>query len=129
MNVRPCLSCQPGFGFQQQLVPGMLVSMVQQGPQGPHPGGRRANGVPMQQGPQPVPVMQQPMLPRGRGYRYPPVCSTPDVSLQGMAGSMIHVPYEMGGVPLREAGISQPIPIGALESLNINEYKNKVVIC
>ncbi|XP_075520983.1 polyadenylate-binding protein 2-like [Primulina tabacum] len=121
---------QPGFGYQQQLVPGMrpggplmpnmFVSMVQQGPQGPRPGGRRSNGVPMQQGPQPVPVMQQPMLPRGRGYRYPPVRSIPDVSLQGMAGSMIPVPYEMGGMPLREAGISQPIPIGALASALAN---------
>lgn len=71
MYVVPCLSSQPGFGYQQQLVPGMrpggplmpnmFVPMVQQGPQGPRPGGRRANGVPMQQGPHPVPVMQQPV--------------------------------------------------------------------
>lgn len=61
---------QPGFGYQQQLVPGMrpggppmmpnmFMPMVQPGQQGPRPGGRRPNAMPMQQGPQPVPVMQQ----------------------------------------------------------------------
>lgn len=41
------------------LMPNMFMPMVQQGQQGPRPGGRRGNPVPMQQGPQPVPVMQQ----------------------------------------------------------------------
>lgn len=60
---------QPGFGYQQQLVPGMrpagplmpnmFVPMVQQGQQGPRHGARRGNAGPMQQGPQPVPIMQQ----------------------------------------------------------------------
>jgi hypothetical protein len=60
-------SCQPGFGYQQQLVPGMrpggapmanfFVPMVQQGQQGQRPGGRRAGAV--QQTQQPVPLMQQ----------------------------------------------------------------------
>lgn len=59
--------CQPGFGYQQQLVPGMrpggapmpnfFVPMVQQGQQGQRPGGRRAGAV--QQAQQPVPLMQQ----------------------------------------------------------------------
>ncbi|KAK4491119.1 hypothetical protein RD792_001843 [Penstemon davidsonii] len=122
---------QPGFGYQQQLVPGMrpggslmpnmFVPMVQQGQQGPRPGGRRSNAVPMQQqGPQPVPVMHQQMFPRGRGYRYPPGRGMPDVSLQGVAGGMLPVPYEMGGLPLRDAGISQPIPIRALASALAN---------
>lgn len=58
---------QPGFGYQQQLVPGMrpgggpmpnfFMPMVQQGQQGQRPGGRRAGGV--QQNQQPVPMMQQ----------------------------------------------------------------------
>ncbi|CAL5377401.1 unnamed protein product [Camellia sinensis] len=57
---------RPDFGYQQQLVPGMrpgggpipnfFVPMVQQGQR---PGGRRAGGVPGQQGQQPVPLMQQ----------------------------------------------------------------------
>lgn len=56
---------QPGFGYQQQLVPGMrpgaapvpnfFVPMVQQGQQGQRPGGRRA----VQQSQQPVPMMPQ----------------------------------------------------------------------
>lgn len=59
--------CQPGFGYQQQLMPGMrpggapvpnfFVPMVQQGQQGQRPGGRRAGGV--QQSQQPVPLMPQ----------------------------------------------------------------------
>ncbi|KAL7125278.1 hypothetical protein ABFS83_14G107000 [Erythranthe nasuta] len=119
---------QPGFGYQQQLIPGMrpagqfmpnmFMPMVQQGQQGPRPGGRRPNSVQMQQGPQPLPVMQQQMGPRGRGgYRYPPGRGMPDVSLQG---GMLSVPYEMGGLPLRDARISQPIPIGALASALAN---------
>nr|GEY75298.1 polyadenylate-binding protein 2-like [Tanacetum cinerariifolium] len=59
---------QPGFGYQQQLVPGMrpggapmpnfFMPMVQQGQQGQRPGGRRAAG-PGQQNQPPVPLMQQ----------------------------------------------------------------------
>ncbi|KAK1582398.1 hypothetical protein Q3G72_014573 [Acer saccharum] len=65
---------QAGFGYQQQLVPGMrpggdpmpnfFVPMVQQG--------QRPGAGPVQQSQQPVPLMQQQMLPRGRVYRYPP---------------------------------------------------------
>ncbi|XP_075501738.1 polyadenylate-binding protein 2-like [Primulina tabacum] len=119
---------QHGFGYQQQLLPGMrpgaplmpnmFVPMVQQGHQGPRPGGRRVNAVPMQQGPQPV--MQQQMLPRGRGFRYPLGRGMPDVSMQGIPGNMLPVPYEMSGLPLHNAGISQPIPIGALASALAN---------
>ncbi|KAL3651754.1 poly(A) binding protein Pab2 [Castilleja foliolosa] len=126
---------QHGFGYQQQLVPGMrpggplmpnmFMPMVQQGQLGPRPGGRRSNAVPMQQGPQPVPLMQQQMVPRGRGYRYPPGRGIPDVSFQGVPGGMISAPYEMGGLPLRDAGISQPIPIGALASALANASPNE----
>lgn len=62
-------TCQAGFGYQQQLVPGMrpgggpmpnfFMPMVQQGQQGQRPGGRRGGAVPLQQGQQPVPLMQQ----------------------------------------------------------------------
>ncbi|XP_024966217.1 polyadenylate-binding protein 8-like isoform X2 [Cynara cardunculus var. scolymus] len=122
---------QPGFGYQQQLVPGMrpgggpmpnfFMPMVQQGQQGQRPGGRRAAG-PGQQNQQPVPLMQQQMLPRGRVYRYPPGRNVPDGSMTGLGGGgMVSVPYDMGGgMALREAGISQPIPIGALASALAN---------
>ncbi|KAK6159322.1 hypothetical protein DH2020_006636 [Rehmannia glutinosa] len=110
---------QPGFGYQQQLVPGMrpagplmpnmFLPLVQQGPR---PGGRRNNAGLMQQGSQPVPLMPHQMLPRGRGYRYPPG--------QGPAGGMFSNPYEMGGMQLRDAGTSQPTPIGALTSALAN---------
>ncbi|XWS39927.1 hypothetical protein CRYUN_Cryun18bG0096800 [Craigia yunnanensis] len=118
---------QPGFGYQQQLVPGMrpggapmpnfFVPMVQQGQQGQRPGGRRAGAI--QQSQQPVPLMQQQMLPRGRVYRYPPGRGLPDVSMP-IAGGMLSVPYDMGGMPMRDASISQPIPIGALASALAN---------
>lgn len=59
---------QAGFGYQQQLVPGMrpggaplpnfFMPLVQQGQQGQRPGGRRGAG-PVQQTQQPMPMMQQ----------------------------------------------------------------------
>ncbi|XWS21223.1 hypothetical protein CRYUN_Cryun30bG0036900 [Craigia yunnanensis] len=117
---------QAGFGYQQQLVPGMrpggppvpnfFVPMVQQGQR---PGGRRGAG-PVQQTPQPVPLMQQPMLPRGRVYRYPPGRNMPEVPMSSVAGGMLSVPYEMGGMPLRDADIGQPMPIQALATALAN---------
>ncbi|KAJ0685854.1 hypothetical protein HanLR1_Chr11g0407761 [Helianthus annuus] len=113
---------QPGFGYQQQLVPGMrpggapipnfFMPMVQQGQR---PAGRR----PAQQNQQPVPLMHQQMMPRGRVYRYPPGRNAPDPSMSG--AGMVSVPYDMSGViPLRDTAISQPIPIGALASALAN---------
>lgn len=57
------------------------------------------------------------MLPRGRAYRYPR--ALPDVSMPGVAGGMLSVPYDMGGMPLRDV-VSQPVPIGALASALAN---------
>ncbi|XP_042487452.1 polyadenylate-binding protein 8-like [Macadamia integrifolia] len=122
---------QPGFGYQQQLVPGMrpggapmanfFVPMVQQGQQGQRPGGRRAGAGPVQQNQQPVPPMQQQMLPRGgRMYRYPPGRNMPDMPMPGVPGGMLSMPYDMGGMPLRDAAIPQPIPISALASALAN---------
>eukprot|EP00261_Vitis_vinifera_P033278 XP_019074521.1 PREDICTED: polyadenylate-binding protein 8 isoform X2 [Vitis vinifera] len=121
---------QPGFGYQQQLVPGMrpagppmpnfFVPIVQQGQQGQRPGGRRAGAVPMQQTQQQVPLMQQQMLPRGRVFRYPPGRGLSDVPMPGVAGGMVSVPYDMGGMPLHDAAISQSIPVGALATALAN---------
>ncbi|KAF3963630.1 hypothetical protein ACB098_07G099500 [Castanea mollissima] len=120
---------QPGFGYQQQLVPGMrpggapmpnfFVSMLPQGQQAQRPGGRRAGGV--QQTQQPVPLMQQQMLPRGRVYRYPPGRGLPDVPMPPVGSGMFSVPYDMGVGPMRDASpLSQPIPIGALATALAN---------
>lgn len=119
---------QGGFGYQQQLVPGMrpgggpmasfFVPMVQQGQQGQRPGGRRGAG-PVQQQQQPVPLMQQQMLPRQRVYRYPPGRNMQDVQLPGVAGGMMSVPYDMGGLPIRDA-VGQPMPIQALATALAN---------
>ncbi|KAG9135209.1 hypothetical protein Leryth_013493 [Lithospermum erythrorhizon] len=119
---------QAGFGYQQQLVPGMrpggapmpnfFVPMVQQGQQGQRPGGRRGGG-PVQQAQQPVQMMQPQMLPRGRMYRYPPGRNVPDAP--GVAGGMMTVPFDMGGMIPRDAGaIAQPLPITALASALAN---------
>lgn len=40
--------------------------------------------------------------------------------MPGVAGGMFSVPYDMGGMPLRDAAHSQPIPIGALASALAN---------
>uniref|UniRef100_A0A5B7CB83 Polyadenylate-binding protein n=1 Tax=Davidia involucrata TaxID=16924 RepID=A0A5B7CB83_DAVIN len=121
---------QPGFGYQQQLVPGMrpggapmpnfFVPMVQPGQQSQRPGGRRSGPGPVQQMQQPLPLMQQQMLPRGRGYRYPSSRNMPDVSITGVPGGMLSGPYDMGGMPFRDAGISQPMSSGALASALAN---------
>lgn len=125
---------QPGFGYQQQLVPGMrpggapmqnfFMPMVQQqGQQGQRQGGRRPGAGPAQQAQQaqqPMPMMQQQMVPRGRMYRYPPGRNMPEVPMPGVAGGMLSVPYDMNGLPLRDAAIPQPIPIGTLASALAN---------
>ncbi|KAG0461604.1 hypothetical protein HPP92_021901 [Vanilla planifolia] len=122
---------QPGFSYQQQLVPGMrpggaapmpnfFVPFVQPGQQVQRPGGRRAGAGLMQQTQQPMPLLQQQMLPRGRFYRYPPGRTMPDVPMPGVAGGMLSVPYDMGGMPMRDATLSQPVPIGTLASALAN---------
>ncbi|KAI9165758.1 hypothetical protein LWI28_019902 [Acer negundo] len=114
---------QPGFGYQQQLVPGMrpnyFMPMVQPGQQSQRPGGRRGGG-PGQQTQQPHPLMQPQMLPRGRVYRYPPGRNMPDVPMAGVPGGMLPVPYDMGGMPFRDASFSQPMQTGALASALAN---------
>ncbi|KAJ6824633.1 polyadenylate-binding protein 8-like [Iris pallida] len=40
--------------------------------------------------------------------------------MSGVAGGMLSVPYDLGGMPMRDAGMSQPIPIGALASALAN---------
>ncbi|KAG6517491.1 hypothetical protein ZIOFF_020883 [Zingiber officinale] len=123
----------PGFGFQQPLVPGMrpggapfpnfFMPMVQPGQQVQRPGGRRgASGAAHQNQQHPMPMIQQQvaanfMLSRGgRPYRYPAGRNVQDVS--GMAGGLF--PYDMGGMPVRDAAVSHPIPIGELASALTN---------
>ncbi|KAG5251242.1 polyadenylate-binding protein [Salix suchowensis] len=125
----PAMIPQAGFGYQQQLVPGMrpggapmpnfFVPLVQQGQQGQRPGGRRGGGH-VQQTQQPVPLMQQQMLPRGRFYRYPPGRNMPDVPMPGVGGGMLSVPYDMGAMPVRDAAAGQPVPITALATALAN---------
>ncbi|CAN4095371.1 unnamed protein product [Withania somnifera] len=120
---------QAGFGYQQQLVPGMrpggapmpnfFMPMVQQGQQGQRPGGRRGAG-PVQQSQQPLPLMQQQMMPRGRMYRYPPGRNVPDGPMSGVAGGMLSVPYDMGSMLPRDAAMGQPMPISTLASALAN---------
>lgn len=44
----------------------------------------------------------------------------PDVGFPGVGGGMFSVPYDMGGMPVRAAGIAQPIPVGALATALAN---------
>ncbi|PWA70359.1 poly(A) binding protein 2 [Artemisia annua] len=119
---------QGGFGYQQQLVPGMrpgggpmpnfFVPVVQQGQQGQRLGGRRGTG-PVQQNQQPVPMMQQQMVLRGRMYRGYPGRNVGDGN---MGTGMLPVPYDMGGMLPRDAAaaMQQPMPITALASALAN---------
>ena len=100
-------------------MPNFFVPMPQQGQQGQRPGGRRGAG-PVQQTQQPMALMQQQMIPRGRVYRYPPGRNMPDVPMQGMAGGMLSVPYDISGVPMRDAALGQPMPIQALATALAN---------
>ncbi|KAL1212207.1 Polyadenylate-binding protein 4 [Cardamine amara subsp. amara] len=110
----PIISHQPGFGYQPQLVPGMRPNffgpMMQPGQQGPRPGGRRSGDGPMRHQPQqPMPYMQPQMMPRGRGYRYPPGGrNMPDGP---MPGGMVPVAYDINGMPF-----AQPLSAGQLAS-------------
>lgn len=123
------IASQAGFGYQQQLVPGMrpgggplpnfFMPMVQQGQQGQRPGGRRGAG-PAQQAQQPVPMMPQQLMPRGRMYRFPPGRNVGDVAMPGVGGGMLPVPYNMGGMLPRDAAVGQPMPITALASALAN---------
>ncbi|CAL5378917.1 unnamed protein product [Camellia sinensis] len=112
--VTPPQQLVPGTRPGQLPIPNFFVPLVQQGQ---HPGGRHAGGVPVQQCQQPVPLMQQQMLPRGQIYHYPTGRGLPDVSMSGVAQSMLSIPYDIiGGMPLRDGGISQTTPIGSLAS-------------
>lgn len=44
----------------------------------------------------------------------------PDVPMPGVAGGMFSVPFDMGGLQLRDTALSQPIPIGALATALAN---------
>ncbi|EPS61401.1 hypothetical protein M569_13396, partial [Genlisea aurea] len=116
---------QAGFGYQQQLVPGVrpgaapmhnfFVPFVQPGgQQGPRSGGRRGSG-PVQQNQQPVPLMQHQMVPRGRMFRYPNHRNLGEVNMAGYGGGMVSSPYDMVAmIP------QQPMPITALASALAN---------
>lgn len=116
---------QAGFGYQQQLVPGMrpggapmsnfFLPVAQQGQQqqGQRLGGRRGAGS-VQPNQQPVPLMQQQMFPRGRMYRYPGRnAAAADANMP-----LVPVPYDMSGMFPRDA--VQPMPVTALTSALAN---------
>lgn len=60
------------------------------------------------------------MLPRGRAYRYPPGRNMPDVSMTGVPGGMLSIPYNMGGMTFRDDSFSQSMGTGALATALAN---------
>ena len=60
------------------------------------------------------------MLPRGRVYRYPPGRNMSDIPIGGAPSGMLSVPYNMGGMPYRDAPFAQPMSTGALASALAN---------
>ncbi|CAM8936569.1 unnamed protein product [Rhodiola kirilowii] len=115
---------QAGFGYQHQLIPGMrpggapmpnfFMPMVQQGQPAQRPGGRR--GASGQQA-QPMHMMQQQMVPRGRlVHHYPPGRNMVDAQ-------MFSGPYDynMNGLRMRDApSVGQQLPLPALASALAN---------
>ncbi|KAL2479540.1 Polyadenylate-binding protein 8 [Abeliophyllum distichum] len=81
--------------------------------------GRRGPG-PLQQAQQPMPLMPQQMLPRGRMYRYPTSRNLQELPMPGVVGGMLSAPYDVGGILPRDADIPQPMPITALASALTN---------
>ncbi|XP_022896122.1 polyadenylate-binding protein 8-like [Olea europaea var. sylvestris] len=105
------------------FVPGMrsigsfMPNMVQPGQPGSYPGGRRSSVDSVQQSLQPFPMTQQQVISRGRAYRYP----LPNVSVQGFSGpDMLSLPRDRGSPQLRDARISQSIPVQTLASALAN---------
>ena len=66
-------------------------------------------------------MMQQQMLLRGHVCRYPLGLNMQDVPMQGVAGCMLPVPFDMGaGMPRRDASVGQPTPITPLSTALAN---------
>ena len=57
------------------------------------------------------------MLPRGRGYRYSPGRNMQDVPMPGVAGGMLSVPYDMGGMLSRDSTMVPRLPPMAVPAL------------
>lgn len=53
-------------------------------------------------------------------YRFPPGRNVGDVTMPGVGGSMLPVPYNMGGMLPRDSAMGQPMPITALASALAN---------
>ncbi|KAI9128229.1 hypothetical protein K1719_001222 [Acacia pycnantha] len=103
---------QPGFGYQQQLMPGMRPGG------GPASRWKTCRGSPAE--PAACSTNAAADASKGRVYRYPPGRGLPDAPMPGVAGGMFSVPYDVGGMPIRDAALPQQIPIGALASALAN---------
>ncbi|KAL9231722.1 hypothetical protein vseg_006913 [Gypsophila vaccaria] len=117
---------QAAFGYQHQLMssirggapmPNFFLPMAQPGQQGQRPTGRRTSGSPGQQNHQPLPLMQQQMLPRGR-FRYPAARGLPDATIPG--GVLPSVQYDITGLPVRDGILSPTVAVGTLATLLAN---------
>lgn len=65
-------------------------------------------------------------------FRYPSGRGLPDGPMPGVGGGMFSVPYDMGSMPMRDAALSQPIPIGAMATALANatpEQQRTVYFC
>ena len=61
-------------------------------------------------------------------YRYPPGRNMPEVPIPGVAGGMLSVPYDVGGMPMRDAaGQAMPIPALATALANASPEQQRTV--
>ncbi|URE38514.1 Polyadenylate-binding protein [Musa troglodytarum] len=102
---------QPGFRFQPRLIPGVQPA------EAPMPNFSAALVQKGQRVHQPLTLQQ--MVPKFRAHSYPPGGNVPDVQTPGAVGGMLN-PNEMGGLPMQDVTMPQPIPIAALPSALAN---------
>ncbi|TYI39493.1 hypothetical protein ES332_A02G102500v1 [Gossypium tomentosum] len=79
-----------------------------------YPSGAPGLGQQFLYGQAPPTVIPPQMLPRGEVYRYPPGHKMPEVAPSNVPGGMLSIPYDMGSMPVRDAGSGQPMPVTAL---------------
>ena len=63
-------------------------------------------------------------------YCYPPGRNMPEGPIPGVAGGMLSVPYDMGGMPMRDAGgQAMPVPALATALANASPEQQRTVCC
>lgn len=60
-------------------------------------------------------------------YRYPPGRNMQEVPFSGVPSGMLSVPYDMGGIPMRDAAGGQGVPALATALANASTEQQRTV--